>query len=530
MAKESFRQANKQLVASGKKPVFVILAVIIAVLGISIFFSTIRSCTIKRRNRNAITEQSKNEEVKASQVPPPVDVLRFNPLTFEPEIYDNEFYIVDTQGNRIRVGSDNKIYYVDENNVKIADMTPNEISAFLKETQDVIAVNPDLQKIIKGEKEAPIASQTDVKVSVSEMDNETDLLRRSVEAFGYDWDNFLTKLEENGSNTEAVLFLMRSGTELKTILDSLYSNAVPAKTEIQPSGFISFENNNLTSGENEVEKAGTPTPIWLQEAMQGNQDNIDSMTASLQNLGAIGSSGGNNEGAGWADVSNPRAKNDWITRMQEDRIATMGYAGQLTSWELGPGTIIPITLLTGLDTDQPGEIIGIIKSDIYDTLTGSRILIPKGSRAMATYNNSVTFGQTSVQIAWTQLITPKGKVYNLPGLNGVSPEGFTGVKGKVNNHFFAILGGAALGSIVQFTSSYVSNYINRISANSYQAELVRAASQSLNQTTANFAQRYAQLWASLGPKITIKKSADLNIFVNRIINFNPNQAGGYSVE
>lgn len=47
---------------------------------------------------------------------------------------------------------------------------------------------------------------------------------------------------------------------------------------------------------------------------------------------------------------------------------------------LQAGTVIPAILLTGINTDVGGQVMAQIESDVYDSLTGTRLLIPAGSR------------------------------------------------------------------------------------------------------------------------------------------------------
>ena len=45
------------------------------------------------------------------------------------------------------------------------------------------------------------------------------------------------------------------------------------------------------------------------------------------------------------------------------------------------GTIISAALLTGINSDLPGQVIASVTEAVYDTATGRCLLIPQGSRA-----------------------------------------------------------------------------------------------------------------------------------------------------
>jgi type IV secretory pathway VirB10-like protein len=44
--------------------------------------------------------------------------------------------------------------------------------------------------------------------------------------------------------------------------------------------------------------------------------------------------------------------------------------------EVQAGTVIPATMIGGIDSDLPGEIIGQVRENVYDTATGKYLLVP----------------------------------------------------------------------------------------------------------------------------------------------------------
>ena len=44
---------------------------------------------------------------------------------------------------------------------------------------------------------------------------------------------------------------------------------------------------------------------------------------------------------------------------------------------LGAGTVIPVRLLTGINTDVEGQVMVQVLADVYDTATGTKLLIPQ---------------------------------------------------------------------------------------------------------------------------------------------------------
>ena len=80
----------------------------------------------------------------------------------------------------------------------------------------------------------------------------------------------------------------------------------------------------------------------------------------------------------------------------------------LSAFEIKAGTIIPSALITGLNSDLPGEIIGQVTEHVYDSVSGRHILIPQGSRLFGRYNADIGYGQDRAQIVWDRLIMPNG--------------------------------------------------------------------------------------------------------------------------
>jgi type IV secretion system protein VirB10 len=68
---------------------------------------------------------------------------------------------------------------------------------------------------------------------------------------------------------------------------------------------------------------------------------------------------------------------------------------------LQAGTVIAGVLNTKISSDLPGQIVGHVTQNVYDSPTGRYLLIPQGSLLFGAYNSSVSFGQQRTQIIWT---------------------------------------------------------------------------------------------------------------------------------
>jgi type IV secretion system protein VirB10 len=114
---------------------------------------------------------------------------------------------------------------------------------------------------------------------------------------------------------------------------------------------------------------------------------------------------------------------------------------------LFPGTIIPASLITDLNSESPGPVIAQVTQTIFDSETGRIALIPQGARLMGEYRSSSRYGQSRVAIIWSRLIMPDGDEVVLDEV-GADPSGAAGVKGEVDNHWSDVFGAAALGTLI----------------------------------------------------------------------------------
>ena len=111
---------------------------------------------------------------------------------------------------------------------------------------------------------------------------------------------------------------------------------------------------------------------------------------------------------------------------------------------LAQGTLIPAVTTRPLNTDVPGAITAQVSMDVYDSQTASKLLIPKGAVLYGAYNNSVGFGQTRAQFAFTRLRMPDNSTYELPGATAYDQMGQAGVEASVDRHFLTTFGSALL--------------------------------------------------------------------------------------
>lgn len=112
------------------------------------------------------------------------------------------------------------------------------------------------------------------------------------------------------------------------------------------------------------------------------------------------------------------------------------------------GTVISAALLTGLNSDLPGQVIATVTAPVFDSVTGRTLLIPQGARLLGTYDSQTSFGESRAMVVWTRLILPDGRSLVLDRLPGMDPQGHAGMTDVVDHHWRRLAGGALVSSLL----------------------------------------------------------------------------------
>lgn len=190
---------------------------------------------------------------------------------------------------------------------------------------------------------------------------------------------------------------------------------------------------------------------------------------------------------------------------------------QLSPYELKRGSVIPATLITGVNSDLPGRIIAQVSQNVYDTATGHRLLVPQGAKLFGRYDSSVTFGQRRVLVVWTDIIFPNGATLQIGGMAGTDAQGYGGFKDRVNNHYLRMFGSAilvaAIGAGVDMAIPEDRNALG--SENSAE----NSARRSFAETFGRVAERTISKNIDVQPTLEIRPGYKFNILVDQDIVF-----------
>ncbi|WP_320005658.1 TrbI/VirB10 family protein [Maridesulfovibrio sp.] len=209
---------------------------------------------------------------------------------------------------------------------------------------------------------------------------------------------------------------------------------------------------------------------------------------------------------------NSRAAKDGSWQLPYERVPGKRF-------ELKTGAVINGIMISGINSDLPGQIIGQVSQNIYDTASGQFLLIPQGSRMIGVYDSRVAAGQTRVLVAWNRIIFPDGSSITLGIMPGTDVGGYAGYSGEVDNHYLRIFGSSAIMSVISGGMAYAMDKFNKSSSSndnpSLQDELGSALSSQLGQSTLSLLQNNM----SIKPAISTAPGKRFNMVVTKDIVF-----------
>jgi type IV secretion system protein VirB10 len=190
-------------------------------------------------------------------------------------------------------------------------------------------------------------------------------------------------------------------------------------------------------------------------------------------------------------------------------------------YEIKAGTIIPSVLLTGINSDLPGNLLAQVREHVYDTVSGQYLLLPQGSKLVGTYDSAVIYGQDRVLVVWSRVILPNGDALSLENMPGVDLAGYAGFRDTVNQHWGRLLGAVVLSSVLNIGTRIPAG---DVAAGRFFPTLGQEAAQDAGQGLGRAGQQVVQRQLQIQPTITIRPGLAINVFVHRDMTLRPYQA------
>jgi type IV secretion system protein VirB10 len=193
-----------------------------------------------------------------------------------------------------------------------------------------------------------------------------------------------------------------------------------------------------------------------------------------------------------------------------------GVVPQQSRYELKRGSVIPATLITGMNSDLPGRITAQVSHNVYDSATGHYLLVPQGTKLLGRYDSKVSFGQSRVLVAWTDMIFPNGSTLQLGGMAGTDAEGYGGFSDKVDRHYLRTFGSAVLLAVI---GTGIDMAVPESSTLATQDTASDAARRNFAETFGRVAERTIAKSLEVQPTLRIRPGYKFNILVDQDVVF-----------
>lgn len=187
-------------------------------------------------------------------------------------------------------------------------------------------------------------------------------------------------------------------------------------------------------------------------------------------------------------------------------------------YQVMASTVIPAALVTGINSDLPGDIVATVTETVFDSATGTIPLIPQGSRIMGKHNSRVSYGQSRVQVVWNRIILPDASSLTIDNLVGTDPAGYAGLEDGVDWHWDRVFAGAVLTTLLGVGAELAAPE-NRQDGN----RIVIAGRDGVQDTVNQVGQEVTRRNLNIQPTLTARPGLSVRIIVNRDLVLRPYQ-------
>lgn len=198
-----------------------------------------------------------------------------------------------------------------------------------------------------------------------------------------------------------------------------------------------------------------------------------------------------------------------------DLVAARDTGGDVNEHRLSPpaspdmlsaGSVIAASLITGLRSDLPGLVTAQITERVFDSATGSILLIPQGARLIGSYDSVVAFGQKRALVVWQRIILPDGSSILLDNVPATDPSGYAGLADKVDFHTWTLLKGVAISTLLGVGANVTF---------SGESDLVQAIRESTQQNVSRAGDQITSRNLQIQPTITVRPGAAVRLVVHK---------------
>jgi type IV secretory pathway VirB10-like protein len=232
-----------------------------------------------------------------------------------------------------------------------------------------------------------------------------------------------------------------------------------------------------------------------------------------------------------ADNGPPAKKDQWLTSAIRFALAKpeAAAASQPAGAEGGPtqtataayqmaapntllaGSVIPVSLINGINSDLSGDVVAQVRQDVYDSVTGQILLIPQGARLLGTYEGKTKNGQSRIEVVFSRILFPDGHSVTINSQKGTDQAGYPGLADKVDNHSGRLIGAGVMTSMLAAAAQIAAGNTSTNDNETYGQLAVQGAATNVMEAGAKLLERDMQIT----PTITIRPGTQFTVFINK---------------
>ncbi|MGE5562463.1 MAG: TrbI/VirB10 family protein [Bacillota bacterium] len=202
-----------------------------------------------------------------------------------------------------------------------------------------------------------------------------------------------------------------------------------------------------------------------------------------------------------------------FARSAEGEVGPHALRAAPSPWTLSAGTVIPASLITGLNSDLPGMVLAQVTENVRDSATGRTVLVPQGSRLIGRYDSVVAYGQRRALVIWNRIMFPDGSSIDIDNVPATDVSGYAGLKDGVDSHTWQLLKGIALSTLLGVGT--------QLSLGSSESDLVRAVRESAQQNAANAGNQITTRNLDIQPTLTVRPGWPVRAMLNKDLVLQP---------
>lgn len=195
---------------------------------------------------------------------------------------------------------------------------------------------------------------------------------------------------------------------------------------------------------------------------------------------------------------------------------SVGPVQKLSAYQLNSGTFIKARLITTVDSDLPGTVIGEVIAPVYDSGTHRIVIIPAGTHIQGTYDSAVLSGSQGGLVCPFNLVDfPNGDEVTIGGQIATDARGAAGFNGgDINRYRGELVTQAAALTVLGGAEAAINPQTNYFSPT-----IQSSTSQAAGQQIAQLGNRIINRNLDKSPTVIYRPPYQFTIVTTRDLNF-----------